>query len=526
MYALVYAVKNVFPETEMVINSKCANPYANWDGKILDVPVFASGFQNRPSYFNFHMENEYNESTAVTYSPTVKKQPVIIWGTHHKTGTFVAKKIFAKICAKMNWCCLFHVTRDSVHAVKHALGAEKNINVVGHNQWIWNPEDLDVNGGNYKFVHFYRHPFKKVISGYRYHLDGTEAWTQKDMDFHAVCDSPLHAVDDSKNSNISSSSSSSISDNSKSTIIHHAHEHRGPVSEKSVYEFCKHTYLCETCCRLEHEVEAPRNLSAHPHVDLSGYSPASERVHLNGNIPAHVAASRGRNHVRRRAMLKQLDYRFTPSNKAYHRREDYEYTYICKHLGTLKGSLQGALTASSAEEGVLTEAAIDYYENLKMARIVNQTYHDPRTLSIDLDVMNRDFSGAIWQILGHLQGAIPEAMLVPLHEELMFYDLQTSPLYRWSMENPMINHVAGNSKSAMHTSADLMEILTHSAEVEQLYRPVFALMGGALPKKKAKAVEIDSGGSSSKSSPSSSNASRANSAVVAAAAVAVHADKK
>jgi hypothetical protein len=36
---------------------------------------------------------------------------IIMWGAHHKTGTYLAQKIFAMICANLNWCCVFHVTR-------------------------------------------------------------------------------------------------------------------------------------------------------------------------------------------------------------------------------------------------------------------------------------------------------------------------------------------------------------------------------------------------------------------------------
>jgi hypothetical protein len=31
-------------------------------------------------------------------------------------------------------------------------------------QWVWHPSELNV---PYKFLHFYRHPFKKIVSGYR-----------------------------------------------------------------------------------------------------------------------------------------------------------------------------------------------------------------------------------------------------------------------------------------------------------------------------------------------------------------------
>lgn len=41
---------------------------------------------------------------------------------------------------------------------------EEDPSVIGHSQWVWFPEELGV---PYRFVHFYRHPFKKIVSGYR-----------------------------------------------------------------------------------------------------------------------------------------------------------------------------------------------------------------------------------------------------------------------------------------------------------------------------------------------------------------------
>ena len=39
------------------------------------------------------------------------KQPIVFWGTHHKTGTYLAQKIFALLCSRQNWCCVFQPTR-------------------------------------------------------------------------------------------------------------------------------------------------------------------------------------------------------------------------------------------------------------------------------------------------------------------------------------------------------------------------------------------------------------------------------
>eukprot|EP01034_Spumella_vulgaris_P023878 gene23878-30156_t len=334
----------------------------------------------------------------------------------------------------------------------------------------------------------------KVISGYRYHFDGTEAWTKKDLNFHSVCENPMTTSSTSPVRAIGANSSSMYS---KVDSPYHLNK-AVSVSEETVYDFCAHTYLCQTCCRLEHETEfggKQHLVNSGTTLDLS----AIDRVHLTGNIPSKHSprgrSNRLRKRQRRASMVEgsastegRRQLSFASTSKKYFKRRDYEYQYICKHLGSLNSSLQQSLHTSSAESGILTEAALDYYENLKMARLVNQTLNDPRSLNIDLDAMNRDFSGAIWQILGHLQGLIPEDMLVPLHEELMFYDLQTSPLYRWSMSNPLINHVADQSSGAQHTSADLMTILKADPEVKELYRPVFELMDAVLKRDKMAAT--------------------------------------
>jgi hypothetical protein len=65
-------------------------------------------------------------STANHHSALAKyaNKDVIVVASHHKTGTFLMQKVFARICAMMNWCCIFHVTKDSLAAVKNSLNAE------------------------------------------------------------------------------------------------------------------------------------------------------------------------------------------------------------------------------------------------------------------------------------------------------------------------------------------------------------------------------------------------------------------
>jgi hypothetical protein len=381
----------------MVINSKCNKPFQNWDGKILNFRVWWGN--SKPPHFNLHYEkylpDEFKDN--VQNRTFTNERTVVLWGTHHKTGTFLAKKIFAKMCAHLNWCCLFHVTRDSVHAVKDALYNEP-VNALGHNQWIWHPTELNIT--NYRFIHFYRTPFRKIISGFRYHADGTEQWTQKPQKYNEIC--------------------------------HRANELQAAdkrVSKKDVINYCESVHLCETCCRREHEQLPEGRL-----------------------IAMHE------------------------SEKHFEKRSPAEYRFLCEQLGGVNKSIQHTLTRVSEELAVVVEAALDYYEILRMAQLYNQTSQDPYTLNLDLDYFTENFEEGTWKILHHLKDLIPATELTALHNDLNFYNLETSPLYRWSMNNPIINHVTSQQEGRRSTR-ELVQILKSNSQVMQLYQPSLDLMG-------------------------------------------------
>lgn len=393
LFAFVGLIRDVFPETDLVLNSKCSRPMQNWDGKLLNVPVWWNSYDERPRYYNLHNENQYvgNDTNYHIHlkNHAGEKRPVILFGTHHKTGTFLAKKLFSRICSKMNWCCLFHVTRDSIHALSGALQNEP-VNALGHNQWIWNPNALDI--ANYRFVHFYRHPYKKVISGYRYHADGTEEWTQKPLTYHELCASPLLTDRSSKEG--------------------------ASVDPKTVWKFCESVHLCETCCRMEHQREVPHS---------SGEPPL---VHFR------------RTREEYQFLCDRLGQGKAVMDRAYEERRQHPPSLRNFHH-TATPSIQEMLLTLPAKDGVLTEAALDYYENLRMARIINETAGDPHTLNIDIDDLNANFADVTLRLLRFIEGVVPSRRIKELHKDLGFYDLQTSPVYRWSMSNPIINHITG-----------------------------------------------------------------------------------
>jgi len=208
-HTLIPFFQKLLPEIDMIKNSQCKNPLNQWDGKFLKFQIWHNPIKSRPQHFNIH--NEYLLDSKVdihhlhkTSSLLGHNRPVIYWGSHHKTGinvkyilywvqcksyncntgTFLAKKIFSKICASMNLCCIFLSSRDSIHALNSVLHSEP-INIVGHNHWIWGPKFEQMS--NYRFIHFYRDPYKKIISGYRYHYDGIEEWSKKVLPFEKAC---------------------------------------------------------------------------------------------------------------------------------------------------------------------------------------------------------------------------------------------------------------------------------------------------------------------------------------------------
>ena len=148
-------------------------------------------------------------------------------------------------------------------------------------------------------------------------------------------------------------------------------------------------------------------------------------------------------------------------------------------------------------------------------RIINETRVEPHTLNVDIDDLNENFSDVTVRILRFLEGIAPNKRIHELHHALSFYDLQTSPVYRWSMSNPIITGTVGgtpapttstpsstggsligaalgvsNSSSAAlptvatASSTYLMAGLREHPRVTALYRPVLEMMKVVLHEQK------------------------------------------
>merc|ERR1711998_662906 len=125
-----------------------------------------------------------------------------------------------------------------------------------------------------------------------------------------------------------------------------------PATKEEVYDHCAAAHLCEPCCRREHQ----KTEASDP---------------------------------------KRIEYQMRP--KA-------EYEYLCRHLGSVpEGSnLQQLLMTLSVEEGMALEAALDYYENLRMINLSEATKDDAKTLHINVDYLSNNHRAAMSQIVDHM----------------------------------------------------------------------------------------------------------------------------
>jgi hypothetical protein len=143
---LAYYLFQLFPEYDMIVYSSCKSPrqLSSWNGKLFGLTLWKFGFKDLNSTASTYSELSHdrrrliedNQFWALYLFAPIKMlwppwqeeeakpeagqelRPVIFFGTHHKTGTMIAKKLFASICVSLDLCCVFRVTRDSVRVLQ------------------------------------------------------------------------------------------------------------------------------------------------------------------------------------------------------------------------------------------------------------------------------------------------------------------------------------------------------------------------------------------------------------------------
>jgi hypothetical protein len=275
--------------------------------------------------------------------------------------------------------------------------ATEDVHVLGHSQWIWYPEELGV---PYKFVHFYRRPSKKIVSGVSYHASGVEGWTKTPQSYSRICEV--------------------VERNASATAAH------AVVRREELFDICKHTHLCEPCCRREHEAAEIPTASFKPEVSIDPSYPLSSSSSSSSSSRVSIS------------------HPSTQRPREYRMRSTREYEFLCKYLRDVKTTLQTQLMNAPDDMRLGAEAAVDYFEVLRMAKIYNHTYYDPDSININLDDLTANFGDVVRRILDHLDLGLSKERIDSLANDLSFFDLQNSPMYRWSM-GTVYNHLDTHS---------------------------------------------------------------------------------
>jgi len=371
---LLFLTFKIAPEIPQYIGSTCKEPHRVYGGKLMG--FFVKLIQ---------------PSRTLNYRLKHKPRPLILFGTHHKTGTFFAKKAFSHICAQLNLCCIFERTGTTEEETLDDF-TKGNTDVFGHFSWQWFPEEL---ADDYRFIHFYRKIPRKIISGYRYHSDGAEKWTTQKFPWYRTCTSD-------------------------------------PVRK------CDSLILARGPCRsvLGH---SQSDLIRHPDI-----SPPKNKLLKGDELICNYLARIGNS----------------------------------KNEPDQNKSLADAMMSRPLEQGLLIEAALEFYEDYSMANIFNHTWNDPMSLNIDLDMVSRDYIAQAKQMLEFIgvHGDNVE-VLDSLVEGLKFYDVHSPSMYTWVMDTPLYKHVTTTSNMRFNRK-DAEHFLQTDTTFLEAYQPILELMSG------------------------------------------------
>jgi hypothetical protein len=143
VYALLSVTLQLMPEMDMYLTSTCKDRSRVWNGKgagilsdILNLGGFAGGAvtQRMLRSESRGLLDYRREQPLQNQQGENGGRPVILIGTHHKTGTYLAKKMFSTICARLQLCCIFHVTNDDEATLKETVNFA-DPDMVAH--WHW-----------------------------------------------------------------------------------------------------------------------------------------------------------------------------------------------------------------------------------------------------------------------------------------------------------------------------------------------------------------------------------------------------
>jgi hypothetical protein len=125
-----------------------------------------------------------------------------------------------------------------------------------------------------------------------------------------------------------------------------------------------------------------------------------------------------------------------------------QYETLCKYASRVKPSLMESLSTESINVSLAIQASLDYFENLRAAKILSHTKNDAQTLNIDLDDFDRDYDSTMDRILIHIGlSDIDRRLLLSI---LRRYDVRSnrgSSIYKHTMQSKYFRHISSRSSS-------------------------------------------------------------------------------
>lgn len=444
----------IYPEIPMTIHSTCNNSLSRWNGKIAsfqiwyrnnkrikkrDTDLYRLKYLNNLSIDQEFLHSYLSDSSSqyiasrsiINVNTSAKSsqrgasdQNIIIFvGTHHRTGTYLARKIFSVVCNHMSWCCVFHLSVDTIYDIFHTIYSEKTVHIIGHNHWSWYPEDIMKLAGqydarSYRFVHFYRKPFSKIVSGLKYHKAGSERWTRHDLKFNQSClrsHQLLQYVQSILEKNYEQESAIyhnviQISDvlRDLTPIGSNILSYNSSDIESLVWEYCSTIHLCRHCC-----VQEIFRFVSSIHQVSSSKSISETLDRIRHDLNSHIV--------------------------------------ICRHLRLMNTSLQDH-HMKNTDNSIDVESSINYYEVLAMMQIVKHTKDDPNTLNVDLSRFREAFEEVVMEILRHLNipndSLIDQRRYINIVRGIQQYNIKYNSLYRLFMTN-LVPHITTTSSDGI-----------------------------------------------------------------------------
>ena len=427
---------------------------------------------------------------------------VILVGAHHKTGSVLARKVLAHACVALRQCGHFHVTSGSEADVKQSV-ATPGVRLVSHPQWAWLPAQLVPAHRPYLFLHFWRLPAPKIASGYVYHLSGVERWTTA-FKFRAadVCQ-PQRSRSASGRTSSSSSAANSISRSCDALKICRpccvevlnqgnlrASDHG--VGSTSSFSHVERASLTRGGSRASSHSRSRSRISSSRSSSSRSSSSSNSRRHRSLSAKssalystAEIRAARTNGDRALRFLCTQMssvpDLAHAPSAAATNSstRHNDDGDMASSHGANPSGnprrrgvndfrgkdlpggaSLAVVLRELSLEHGLLFEAGMQWFENYRMAQLVNRTRHDPRVLHLELGAFMGNYQSAIAQLFSFLSNAGP-AMAKAFSMEQEAAALKQKLKTQGSFSNGSIGsgagsgngrHVRSHSKSALSSA--------------------------------------------------------------------------